>query len=80
MEMLDFSAFDALCVKMLATVTACPNVLVDVAFPLLVAKGFERVLAAKLAKPTVETAPPALGVSVEDHAKLLDRKLSVGII
>ena len=47
-EMLDFSAFDALCVKMLATVTVCPNVLIDVAFPFLVAEGFERVLAAKL--------------------------------
>jgi hypothetical protein len=79
MEMLDPSASDALGVKMLPAITACPNVLVNAAFPLLIAEHAQHVPLAKLAKTAIKTASSALGVSVERHAKLLYRKLSVGI-
>jgi len=80
MEMLDLAASDTFCVKMLATVTACPNVLVDVTFSLLVAEGTQDILAAKLPQLTVKTAPSTLGIPVENHAQLLNRKLPIGVL
>lgn len=80
MQMLDFAAPNALRVKMLAAITACPNVLVDVALPLLITEHAQHVPLAKLAKTAVKAAPPARGVSVEHHAKLLHRKLSIGVL
>ena len=80
MEMLDLSAFDALGMKMLEAITRSAYVLIDVAFPLLIAEDAQHILAAKLPKLTVETAPSALGISVESHAQLLHRKLSVRML
>ncbi len=80
MKMLDLPAFDTFCVEMLAAVAACPNILVDIAFPLLITEGSQSILTAKLSQLTIETASPTLGIAVENHTQFLNRKLTVGVL
>ena len=79
MEMLDLAAPHALGMKMLAAITTCSDVLIDVAFSLLVAEHTQDIPLAKFSKTAVKAAPPTRILAVEMQTKLLNRELLVGV-
>jgi hypothetical protein len=79
LEVTDRTAPRALFVKMRVAVTRSANVLINASPPVVALKFSNRLVAAKIAKMTVDTAPALLGIPVDGKAKLLCRKLTVGI-
>ena len=79
LEVTDRPAACALFVKMRVAVARPANVLIDAPASVVALKFTNRLVAAKVAKMSVDTAPALLGIAVDGNAKLLCRELTVGI-
>ena len=78
--MLDFSALQAFCVKMLSAIASGTNILVNIASQLLAAKHSNHVGAAQLGEPTIKATLALRTVSVKPKTKLVHRELTIGML